>query len=211
VAVFIDDLPHLGDHLGRFFIAENSRAGDQDLCAILDEALHVAEAHSSVHLDGDIQFLAFDPVAELPDFLVSGLDKFLASKPRIYRHHKDVIQVFENVVEKMDGSCWVKSETGFLLQLFDQSDLSVKVRGGLDMDGDPVGAGLMEERDEEPGVFDHQMDVKGQGSGLLERRDNLRAQGQVGDKMTVHDIDVDQVGAGLFGHLDRLSDPGKIR
>ena len=78
----------------------------------------------------------------------------------------------------------------------DQGQVLVEMGRGLDVEGDPVGPGFVEQGDEGPGVLDHEMDVDGQARLAPDGRDELGAEGQVGHEVPVHDVDVDEVGPG---------------
>ncbi len=86
----------------------------------------------------------------------------------------------------------------------------MEVDRGFLMHGHPVGARIEEQGDEVPRPLDHQVDVQGEPGGFPERSDSLRPEGQVGHEVPVHDVDMDQVGAGLLGHLHRLAHLGEI-
>ncbi len=78
------------------------------------------------------------------------------------------------------------------------------------MDGDPVGSGLGEGFQIAVGIFDHQMHVQYPGRYLTRRLDHQRANGDIGDKMPIHDIDMDNLSTGLIHGPDLISQSGKI-
>ncbi|MCY1448020.1 hypothetical protein D9M71_646650 [compost metagenome] len=82
---------------------------------------------------------------------------------------------------------------------------------GLGMDRDVVGAGLGEGLDHRIHRGDHQVHIDRRGNtvtaqGLAE----LRAHGQVGHIVIIHDIDMDDIGTGGQHLLGLLSQPGEI-
>ena len=86
----------------------------------------------------------------------------------------------------------------------------MEVRPRLGMDGDDVGAGLGEGLEEGIDRRDHQMDVERLGGVRPQRLHHRRADGEVGDEMAVHHVDMDPVGAGLVDRADLLAEPGEI-
>ena len=89
-----------------------------------------------------------------------------------------------------------------MLVLRDQLQGAVQVTAGLVVDGDPIGAGLCELGDEVDGIVDHQVTVERQVGDLTQRLDHRRPHGEVGDKVAVHDVDMDNRAATALGGLD---------
>jgi hypothetical protein len=54
------------------------------------------------------------------------------------------------------------------------------------------------------------VNVERQPGRLTQIRDHLRAKCEVWDEVTIHDVDVDPVSAGLFDGDDGLSEPGEV-
>ena len=70
------------------------------------------------------------------------------------------------------------------------------------MDAHPVDAGIGEGGYEFVGVLDHHVAVKGQAGVLANGFDECRAEGEVGDEVAIHDVDVDGSAAAALGGLD---------
>ena len=79
------------------------------------------------------------------------------------------------------------------------------------MDRKPIGAGLG--KGVEIGIDrrDHQMDIERLFGVRPERLHHHGADGDVGDKMAVHHIDMDDIGAGCLDRLDFRAQPRKNR
>jgi hypothetical protein len=78
------------------------------------------------------------------------------------------------------------------------------------MDHDDIGAGLDEIGDVAVGIFYHQVDVQGERSYAAHCLNNQGADGDVGDKVPIHDVDVDVVGTGGFNGPDLFAEAGEI-
>ena len=78
------------------------------------------------------------------------------------------------------------------------------------MDGDGVGSGFRERSDERIGGRDHQMDVERYRGDLAGGGDNARTEGDVGNEVTVHHVDMDPVGAGSGDGDDLLAQAGDV-
>ena len=70
------------------------------------------------------------------------------------------------------------------------------------MHRDDIGTGLGEVRHTELGLHNHEMAIQHFVSDGAESIHNQRANGDVGDKTTIHDINVDPIATGLVNCLD---------
>ena len=78
------------------------------------------------------------------------------------------------------------------------------------MDGDRVGAGFGELFQIRVHRRDHQVDVEGLCSVPPQRLHHRRSDGEIGDEMAVHDIDVDPVGAGFVDRAHLFAETREI-
>ena len=78
-------------------------------------------------------------------------------------------------------------------------DGTVEMAAGLVVDADPVGSGIGKRGDEVVGILDHEVAIEGQACGLAQALDDRRAEGDVGDEVAVHDVDMDDGSATAFG------------
>ena len=90
-------------------------------------------------------------------------------------------------------------------------EAALEVAGRLDVDRDPVRAGVQVFRKRPLRVLDHQVDVEGQPRGLAQRPDDRRADRQVRHEVAVHDVDVDDVGSARFDHRQGVRQAGEVR
>ena len=86
----------------------------------------------------------------------------------------------------------------------------MQVGARLDVNGDAVGAGLGKRLDVGIDRRDHQMHVEGQRAVGSERRDDARADGQVGHEMPVHHIDMQPVRTGVRDRPHLLAKARKV-
>ena len=64
--------------------------------------------------------------------------------------------------------------------------------------------------DEVVGVFDHQVAVEGEFGDGAEGLDHGRAEGDVGDEVAVHDVDVEDGAAAALGGCDFVGEMGEV-
>src|ERR1017187_9785647 len=79
------------------------------------------------------------------------------------------------------------------------------------LDGDQIGASLGEGGDEGVGVLDHQVAVERELGDRPQRLDHGRAEGDVGDEVAVHDVDVDDGAAATLGRGNLVGEVGEVR
>src|SRR6059058_4590174 len=60
------------------------------------------------------------------------------------------------------------------------------------------------------GVLDHEMDVERQICELANNRDDSRAEGNVIDEMSIHDVAMNPIGPGLLNPANFIGQSGKI-
>ena len=72
----------------------------------------------------------------------------------------------------------------------------------FDMNGDGIRAGFEEARQVMIGMLDHEMNVERKLRVLSHGRDDRRPKRNVIDEMAVHDVEMEPIGAGLFGAMD---------
>ena len=82
---------------------------------------------------------------------------------------------------------------------------------GFDLDGDHVGAGFGEGGDELVGILDHEVAVEREGGDGADGLDDGRAEGDVGDEVAVHDVDVDDGAAAGGGAADFVGEVCEVR
>ena len=75
---------------------------------------------------------------------------------------------------------------------------------------DHVGTSLHEVRDVAIGCLNHQVDVERFGGHALDGAHDDRADRDVGDKMAVHDVDVNEIGAAAFNQRDVMPERGEV-
>ena len=94
--------------------------------------------------------------------------------------------------------------------LLDRLHRAMEMRAGLYVNREIVRSCLCELGDKGIGVRNHEVDVEGQLSDFSERRYDRRTDGQIGDEMSVHDIDMEDVGPRPFHGCHFLGQSGKV-
>ncbi|MET3891622.1 hypothetical protein ABIE41_002698 [Bosea sp. OAE506] len=92
----------------------------------------------------------------------------------------------------------------------DRLQRPVRVRAGLDMEGDQVGTRLGEGLDVGVDRRDHQMHVEELGRVRADRLQHVGPEGDVGHEMPVHHVAMDPVGAGRIDRAHLLAELGEV-
>ncbi len=78
------------------------------------------------------------------------------------------------------------------------------------MDGQSACTGFGKRLEVALGLFDHQMHIEGQSGDAPAGLHNEGSHGDVGDKVAVHDIDVQPVRTGRFAGSDLFAQTGEV-
>ena len=92
----------------------------------------------------------------------------------------------------------------------DQMQGAIQVRTGFLVNGNPIGAGRREVGNEQVRVFDHQVAIEGQIGNFAQRLHKRRSHGEIGDKMPVHDIHMDDGATARGGGANLVRQMGEI-
>ena len=136
--------------------------------------------------------------------------KLLPAKAGVDAHHQNIVHHGQDFDERLDRGGRVDDDAGQHVVFDDVLEGAVQVAADLLMHGDHVGAGLGEGGDEGVGVLDHQVAVERQLGDGAQGLDHGRAEGDVGDKVAVHDIDVDDGAAAALGRGDFVGEMGEV-
>ncbi len=92
----------------------------------------------------------------------------------------------------------------------DEAQRAVEMGAGLLVDQDVVAAGLDELGSILVGIGDHQVHIELQPGGLAEGLDHRESDTDVGDEVSVHDIDVQHRGSGALDFRDVVAQVREI-
>ncbi len=121
-----------------------------------------------------------------------------------------MVDNIEHFAERLHRSGRIDRHARLHAQAANQLQGAIQVNAGFLMDRNPVRAGIGESRDELVGIFDHQMAVEGNIDGLAKARDNRRPNRNIGHKVAVHHIDMEEGGATSHRGIGIFSQAGEI-
>ena len=105
----------------------------------------------------------------------------------------------------------IERDAGLLAERADRLQRAMQMRAGLGMHRDVIAAGLGEGLEIGIARRDHQMRVEDLLGVRAHRLDDVGAEGNVGDEMPVHHVEMDPVGAGGIDGADLFAQSGEIR
>jgi len=190
--------------------AEDGIAGDEQLRSCLDDLSHRVVSHAAVHFDFKCQAQLLADFRETPDFIQRKGDEFLSAEAGIHAHDEDVVDHGQDIDDEVDPGGGIENDAGLHAMLRDVLERAMEMAAGLVMDADPVGSCFGQGGDEFVWVLDHQVAVERQGGGLAEALDDRGAEGNVGDEMAIHDVDMDDGAATELSRGNLVGQVGEV-
>jgi len=194
----------------RVTLAENRVAGYQQLGSRFDDAGYRVVSNAAVYLNPITETHLASKFFEAANFGERVRDKPLAAEAGIDAHDQDVVDHVEDGDKEVDFGVGIDDNGGLHLVVGDELEGAMEMAAGLVVDADPVGAGLGEGGDEFVGVLDHEVAIEGQLGVLAEGGDDGGSDGDVGDEMAIHDVDVDNGATAALGSGDFVGEAGEV-
>ena len=191
-------------------MAEHGAAGDQNVCTGADDEGGRIGVDAAVDANLKAQPLGGAHLGQVGDLGQHLGDEGLPSKAGVDGHDQDALQVGQHPFDGTDRSRRVERDARFGPGIFDLVQQPMQVIRRFGMDRDDIAAEFGKLHDELLRVLDHQMCVERHIGNRAQRFDQRRAEGDIRHKMTVHNIDVDVVGAGFSEIGRRLSEGPEI-
>ncbi|MNO72664.1 hypothetical protein D3C76_636180 [compost metagenome] len=192
-------------------MGEDCRAGDEHVRACRGNLTDGLQIDAAVHFQADVAATVINQLARCGNLGQHLGDETLAAEARVDRHQQDQVKPVKHVLGSVQGTGRVEHQPRLATQVLDQLHGTVQVQGCLGMNRNVIGACLGEGLDHAVHRRHHQVHIDRRGNtvaaqGLAE----LRAHGQVGHIVIIHDIDMDDIGTGGQHLLGLLSQPGEI-
>ena len=147
---------------------------------------------------------------DLADAVHAAFDEALPAPARVDRHDDDVVHGRQRLLERCQRTEGVDGQSGPDVEGAEVGDGLVEMGHGFGMHRDRVRARLRVGPDVFGSVLDHQVGVERQVRAAPDRRDHHRPEGQVGDVVPVHDVEVQPVRPGIFHRPDLLRQTGEV-
>ena len=129
---------------------------------------------------------------------------------RIHRHHQYLVEVGQDFFQHSRGSCGVNRYSGAFAQRSDTLHGAMQIVVALLVNQTRVAPGFGEFVEKQIRVGNHQVSLERQARHPPERVHDRRTNRDVGNKMSVHHIDVDSIGSGSLSFHYLLAEARKV-
>lgn len=154
-------------------------------------------------IDLDVKFRAH--LTKFADLVQAIGDEALAAETRIYAHDEDHVHDVQHMLDVAEGSCGVDGHGGLYAQFLNLVQQAIQVVGGFGVDANEVSASLCKFAHVVFGVGNHQMAIQRKACALLDAGGNARPKADVGNEVTVHDVQVNKACATVFDSLETVA------
>lgn len=149
------------------------------------------EIDAAVDFEPEVQVLFAAPVGELLDFREAIVPEALSAETGLDGHDEDEVDLGEEMFDGVGGGGGVDDDAVLAAEFADARQGAAVVVVGFDVDADEIGAGFGKGFDVAVGFVEHEVSVKEELRNVrAERGEGLGAEGEVGDEVTVHDVEV---------------------
>lgn len=163
---------------------------------------------AAVDFEAETEAALFAPFVDGSDFFEHVAAEALTAEAGLDGHDENEIDRFQVGEKGVGGGVGFDREAGEAFEGPDFLEGFADRVARFDVDRDHVGAGLGEGINEPVGVQEHQVDVEKEAGFPVEGGDDFGAEGEVGDEVAVHDVDMEPAQAELFneaGGVEQVS------
>ena len=197
--------------LDRPRLLQYGAAGDHHVHARLGDLPDVVDLDAAVDLQAAVQAVVVDELARLPRLVEGRGNEGLPAESRIDAHEQDDVELVLDKVGVFQRGGGVEHESRLAPAVLDELEAAIDVVGRLGVEGDVGCAGVYEVVDGGVNGGHHEVHVDGGRDAVVAQGlADHGADGQVGNVVVVHDIEVDDVGAGLEHVVDLLAETGEV-
>src|ERR1035437_7368509 len=209
--VGVGDLPHFFDGGAHVALAEQGGAGHKSISTGAGTFGDGGVVDAAVHFEAIVQFFRAPPRIGLLDFGQTFVNKTLPTEAGIDGHHEEQVNLVEIRLDGSDGGGRVDGEADFFSERADFPQQRCDAFAEFDVDGDLIRPGLDEEFQQNFRFAAHEVHVEEKFLGVWpDGGDDFGAEGNVGDEVAVHDVEVQPVGPGAGGASGFLAKAGEI-
>ncbi len=194
----VSGIGECGDEGSAILGLEESRAGYERICASIATASSGFDVNSTINLDPELKSFVGAPVGDCLNCGKDILPKSLAAEAGRDGHGENEIDLVEKRFDRFGGSSGVEGDTAEATKVADPAEGLADIVARFDVNCDLVGPGLDKRVDVILRVGEHEMGIEKEGGFFVETGDHLGTEGEIGDKVPVHDIEVDPVEGGIL-------------
>lgn len=154
-------------------------------------------------IDLDVKFRAH--LSKFADLVQAIGDEALAAETRIHAHDEDHVHDVQHMPDVCKRSCGVDCHGGLYTKFCNLVQQAIQVVGGFGVDANEVGASLCKFAHVVFGIGNHQVAIQRKACTFLDAGRNARAKADIGNEMTVHDVQVNEACAAIFNSLEAVT------
>jgi len=174
-----------------------------------DRAGHGIDA--AVHAQETVQSRAVDRFAHRGDPGLGPFEERLSASPRLHRHDQRHVHFGQRVEKRRKCCAGLDREPGAEPARPDRAERLHGIGNRLEVHDQVVRPGVRERVEEAQGLHDHEVDVERERGQAAHRPDQNRTKRNVRHELAVHDVHVEEVGAGARDGRDLVAQPREIR
>jgi hypothetical protein len=191
-------------------VAEYRVASHQNACPRLRREAGRAAGDSAIDLEVDGATRPVDHVAYRSDLGEDLRQKGLTAKAGIDAHDEHKVACPDDVANRLLAGRRIEDDPGALAQVVNVLDGAIQVGGGFDMHAEHVGPRLGEVIEVLLRLDDHQMHVDPQSRCGSNGFHDRWTDGDVRNEASVHDVDVNPIGASGLDRANLLGQAPEI-
>ena len=185
-------------------------AGNQQFCASTNDVCNRLQTHAAIDFNAEVQPALPPNSYQFRDFMQRTGNEFLSAKPWIDRHHEHHVHHVEYFRERLDRRRRIDHYSRLAAMVSNQLQRPVQMDACLLMHRDPVSSGLSKVWNKAVSVLNHQVHVKDSIGHRPQPLYDRRANCNVGHKMPIHHIKMNDGCATLDGGQNVVGQVGKI-
>tara|TARA_B100001115_G_scaffold129456_1_gene97450 strand:+ start:189 stop:1115 length:927 start_codon:yes stop_codon:yes gene_type:complete len=198
------------------FVVKQARTDHEVVATPIPYHANVVGFHASVDLNlygtPSVCHLLFNGLSDAANFAFHIGDERLTSKPWVHAHDDHHVNLAEHLKSRFNGCGWIERHADGSASVSDGADESVEVLDRFNVYREVIATGVNVVLKAIFSVFNHEVDVEHRiwTEGLSQASDDGRAKGQVWNKITVHDVQVEPIQPGVNGFLAVCGKVGKV-
>ena len=186
--------------------AKDGRADDEYVCARFLAGEDVVEFHATVNLN--IEFRLH--LAKFTNLVEAVGDQALSTESRVYGHHQDHVYDVEYVLDAFERGRRVDGHGGLYAEFCNLVQQAVEMVRGFGVYADNGGSSLCKFAHVIFRMFNHQVAIERKLGAFFDAGRNARAKADVWDKVSVHDVEVNEACASVFDGLEAVTEFEKV-
>ena len=177
---------------------ENRRSGNQHVGACRHGERRGFKRNAAIDGEIDVSFRGVDQLSDGRNFFQCAVQEHLAPKARVDAHDQHEINIVDNGSNSIRRRRGIERYPGLRITSLYQLNCSVQVRARLRVSGKNIGSRFGERLDIWINRRNHEVHIERQVAVFSYRSYNRRTDCDVGDEVSVHDVDMNEICA-CFG------------